>query len=53
MPLRIKLYKKYLFFIRWFVHKRNTLQNIPIWEHKQSSSVILSYTPFWIEKKEE
>ena len=26
------------------VHKRNTSQNIPIWEHKRSSSVILSYT---------
>lgn len=26
------------------VHKRSTSQNMPIWEHKRSSSVILSYT---------
>ena len=36
------LYKKYVFFIQWFVYKQNALQNIPFWEHKRSSSVILS-----------
>lgn|GEM_PF-4978963 len=25
------------------VHERNTLQNMPIWEHKRSNSDILSY----------
>ncbi|GAG18208.1 unnamed protein product, partial [marine sediment metagenome] len=25
------------------MHKRSTLQNMPIWEHKRSNSVILSY----------
>ncbi|MCM8788341.1 MAG: hypothetical protein NC907_00955, partial [Candidatus Omnitrophica bacterium] len=26
-------------------HKRSTSQNMPIWEHKRNTSVILSYTP--------
>jgi len=28
------------------VHKRSTSQNMPIWEHKRSNSVILSYMKF-------
>jgi len=27
-------------------YKQNISQNMPIWEHKRSNSVILSYTPY-------
>jgi len=33
------------------VHKRSTSQNMPIWEHKRSSSVISSYTPFHLQEE--
>ncbi len=29
------------------VHKRSTSQNVPIWEHRRSSSVILSFVQFF------
>ncbi len=32
-----------LFFTQRSVYKRSTSQNMPIWEHKRSSSVILHY----------
>jgi len=32
-----------VFFVQWFVHKQNTSQNILIWEHKRSNSIIGNY----------